>query len=240
MSHRITLAPPATRHAAGVALFVLLGGVALGCASKDAAGDKVAVTATATECVVSETSLPSGTTTFQVTNKGTDVTEVYVYGEGDKVMGEVENVGSNTSRDFTVDLGAGDYEVACKPGQVGDGIRTAITVSGTATTEATADRAVVFDGFDYSYSGLGDLAVQEGETIEFAMTNTATDTEHEFEVFGPDGEVLGEIGPTKPGATGTVTLTLAEPGTYTYVCGIDDHEERGMTGKFTVAGTSGT
>ncbi len=239
MSYRTTPASPAVRSAAGLVLIVLLGGAALGCASKDAAGDKVSVTATATECLVSETSLSSGTTTFQVTNKGTDVTEVYVYGEGDKVMGEVENVGSNTSRDFTVDLGAGDYEVACKPGQKGDGIRTAITVSGTATTEAAADRAVVFDGFDYSYSGLGDLAVDQGETVEFAMTNTASDTEHEFEVFGPDGEVLGEIGPTKPGETGTVALTLDEPGTYTYVCGIDDHEERGMTGKFTVTGGSG-
>ena len=77
------------------------------------------------------TDLTSGSTTFAVTNKGTEVTEVYVYGDDDKVMGEVENIGPGTSRDFTVDLSAGSYEVACKPGQVGTGIRTPITVSGT-------------------------------------------------------------------------------------------------------------
>ncbi len=31
-----------------------------------------------------------------------------------------------------------------------------------------------------------------------------------------------------------MTLTFAEAGTYKFVCGIDDHEERGMTGSLTV------
>jgi uncharacterized cupredoxin-like copper-binding protein len=183
---------------------------------------------------VARTDLSSGSTTFAVTNKGRDVTEVYVYGEGDKVIGEVENIGPGTSRDFTVDLGAGTYEVACKPGQKGDGIRTEITVSGTATTEAAAGRTVAFEAFDHGYTGLDGLAVTKGETIEFAMTNTATDEQHEFEVLGPDGNALGEIGPTDPGKTGTLVVTFESPGTYTFVCGITDHEAMGMTGTFTV------
>ena len=105
--------------------------IATGCASKASSDEKVAVTASDSACDVSRTDLTSGSTTFAVTNKGTEVTEVYVYGDDDKVMGEVENIGPGTSRDFTVDLGAGSYEVACKPGQVGTGIRTPITVSGT-------------------------------------------------------------------------------------------------------------
>lgn len=219
---------------------VAVGGVVLlaalaGCSSKTKDADSVAVTATDSACEVATTELSSGTTTFAVTNKGSDVTEVYVYGEGDKVMGEVENIGPGTSRDFTVDLGAGTYEVACKPGQKGDGIRTEITVSGTATTEAAAGRAVAFQAFDHGYTGLDGLTVDEGETIEFAMTNTATDEQHEFEVLGPDGNALGEIGPTDPGQTGTLVLTFSKPGTYTFVCGITDHEAMGMKGTFTVS-----
>jgi uncharacterized cupredoxin-like copper-binding protein len=214
----------------GAALLVL----AVGCTSKDKGENSVSVTATDSACEVSKTELPSGSTTFAVTNKGGDVTEVYVYGEGDKVMGEVENIGPGTSRDFTVDLGAGTYEVACKPGQKGDGIRTEITVGGTATTLAAADRTVAFQSFDHGYTGLDGFTVRAGETIEFAMTNTATDEQHEFEVLGPDGNALGEIGPTDPGKTGTVVLTFDKAGNYTFVCGIADHEAMGMKGSFTV------
>ena len=91
-------------------------------------------------------------------------------------MGEVENIGPGTSRDFTVDLGAGTYEVACKPGQTGDGIRTEITVTGTATTVAAADRTVAFESLRPRLHRPRRLStVTAGETIEFAMTNTATD-----------------------------------------------------------------
>ena len=67
------------------------------------------------------------------------------------------------------------------------------------------------------------------------MVNAAPAEEHEFEIRRPTGSVLGEIGPTAPGATGTVVLTFDAPGTYTYVCGIADHETKGMTGTFTVS-----
>ena len=50
------------------------------------------------------------------------------------------------------------------------------------------------------------------------MTNTATDEQHEFEVLGPDGNALGEIGPTDPGKTGTVVLTFDERRAPTPTC----------------------
>ena len=99
---------------------------------------------------------------------------------------------------------------------------------------AATDRTVAFQSFDHGYTGLDGLTVKAGETIEFAMTNTATDEQHEFEVLGPDGKALGEIGPTDPGATGTVVLTFARAGSYEFVCGIADHEAMGMKGQFTV------
>jgi iron uptake system EfeUOB component EfeO/EfeM len=98
-----------------------------------ASSGAVAVTATDTACGLDRTSVGTGNTTFAVKNSGAKVTEVYVYGEENgaftRVVGEVENIGPGTSRDMTVDLAAGTYEVACKPGQEGDGVRTRITVA---------------------------------------------------------------------------------------------------------------
>jgi uncharacterized cupredoxin-like copper-binding protein len=214
-----------------VAVLVVAGAA---CSSED--GDAVAVTASDDACEVATTELAAGKSTFKVTNDGGDVTEVYVYGEDDRVMGEVENVGPGTSRSFTVDLAAGEYEVACKPGMKGDGIRTPIEVTGEGgAVEAEPTETVTVEATDYSFDGLDGEEFEAGETLEILMENSAPEEEHELEVFGPDGDVLGEIGPTKPGDTGRMVLTLEETGTYRIVCGIDDHEDQGMVGTFTVS-----
>ena len=98
----------------------------------------VAVRAADDACEVSRTDLTSGITTFAITNEGSDVTEVYVYADGDRIVTEKENIGPGTSYDLTVDLTEGTYQVACKPGMVGDGIRQDVAVSGAA---AAADPA---------------------------------------------------------------------------------------------------
>jgi uncharacterized cupredoxin-like copper-binding protein len=72
-----------------------------------------------------------------------------------------------------------------------------------------------------------------GERVEFVMTNVGP-ADHEFEVFGPDGKAVGEVGPTPAGGTRKATLALPKPGTYRFVCGISDHESRGMSGTFEV------
>ena len=53
----------------------------------------IAVTATDSECQVARTEAPAGQIEFTVRNTGTKVNEFYVYAEGDRVMGEVENIG---------------------------------------------------------------------------------------------------------------------------------------------------
>ena len=102
-------------------------------ASASTSSSSITVTSTDTTCDISSNNLKAGSTVFAVTNKGSQVTEVYVYGkEGDsysKVIAEVENIGPGTSRDLTADLAAGTYELACKPGQTGNGIRTTLTVA---------------------------------------------------------------------------------------------------------------
>ena len=66
-----------------------------------------------------------------MSNEGSQITEVYVYGAGDRIIGEVENIGPATSRDLIVNVTPGDYQIACKPGMTGDGIRQALQVTGT-------------------------------------------------------------------------------------------------------------
>jgi len=172
------------------ALLVLL----IASCSTTSGGDKIAVTATDTECQVATTTLASGKHVFAVTNKGGDVTEVYVYAAGDKVVGEVENIGPGTTRDLSVSLDAGAYELACKPGQKGNGIRTTIEVTGEAAAPAAPpDRRVEFEAAEpYAYAGLGGFTATAGQRIEFVMRNTDATLPHEFEVFGPDGDWLIE------------------------------------------------
>lgn len=221
---------PVFRRMAPVAAALLL----VGCASSSK-GDAIAITATDTACTVAKSDLKAGENTFRVTNDGKDVTEVYVYADGDKVVTEKENIGPGTSAEFTADLAAGHYEVACKPGQKGDGIRTDIHVTGSGGPAAKpADHEVEFEAKDYEFEGLDGITVKAGETWKFEMENEGS-VQHEFEVFGPDGKALGEVGPTDAGKDGEVVLTFGTNGTYRYVCGIDDHEARGMKGTFTVA-----
>ncbi|MFC4533066.1 iron uptake system protein EfeO [Sphaerisporangium dianthi] len=93
---------------------------------------KISVAASDTDCKISTTDLPAGTSTFAVTNGGTKVTEFYVYAAGDRVMGEVENIVPGLTREVLIELPAGAYETACKPGMVGKGIRNPLKVSGAA------------------------------------------------------------------------------------------------------------
>ncbi len=111
-------------------LFAVAAGSAflfLGCSSDN--GEAVAITASDTACDVAKTTLAKGSHTFEVENAGKVVTEVYVYAPGDKVVTEKENIGPGTKAKFTVKLDPGSYEIACKPGQKGNGIRQPLTVT---------------------------------------------------------------------------------------------------------------
>jgi uncharacterized cupredoxin-like copper-binding protein len=207
--------------------------------SGSAGGSAVTVTAKDDSCSVSDTSLAAGKTTFAVSNKGSKVTEVYVYGaDGSaftKVVEEVENIGPGTSRNLTADLKAGTYEIACKPGQQGDGIRTRIQVTGSGgSAEQGHDREVEVEATDSSLEGLDGFTGKVGEKVEFKLENKGT-TVHELLIKGPDGKELGEVHETEPGATGEVVVTLATPGTYTVLCPLDGHAAKGMQATFTVA-----
>ena len=108
----------------------------------------VTVTATDDGCALSRTELTEGRNVFAVTNRGSGVTEVYLYADGDRIVTEKENITPGLSYELTAQVPAGSYEVACKPGMTGDGIRTAVTVAPAAST-APVDPAATKAVEDY-------------------------------------------------------------------------------------------
>jgi iron uptake system component EfeO len=102
-----------------------------GSSSGNSAPAQIAVNASDTECELSGTEAGTGPNTFVITNNGTKVTEFYVYGEGERVMGEVENISPGLERKLVVQLAEpGTYQTACKPGMIGDGLRGDFKVTG--------------------------------------------------------------------------------------------------------------
>ena len=169
---------------AAVAVAALCAAASLTACGADSPGKAsgVAITATDSACQVATTSFAPGEVTFTVTNKGKDTTEVYVYGkQGDgftKVVAEVENVAPGLTREMKATLAGGAYEIACKPGQTGAGIRTAITVSGgsaaaTGEAEAAYDREIELAVTATGVTGGDGLTAKAGEKIEFKLENKA-------------------------------------------------------------------
>jgi iron uptake system component EfeO len=100
--------------------------------SSSASADATTIQVTSTDagCQLSATTAPAGPVVFTVKNDGGSVTEFYLYkADGTSIVGEVENIGPGTSRNLPASLEAGTYVSACKPGEVGDGIRGDFTVT---------------------------------------------------------------------------------------------------------------
>lgn len=118
-----------------------------GCAEKsDAKGsDAVQVTASDSACEVSRKSFPAGHVKLAVENKGSKVTEVYVYAPGDRIVTERENIGPGTKAVINAEVKTGSYEIACKPGMKGHGIRQKVSATGkgaAAERDPRLDKAV--------------------------------------------------------------------------------------------------
>lgn len=109
-------------------------------------GGPLQVVATDSECGVSANQAPSGNLVFSVTNNGSKVNEFYLLAEdGLRIVGEVENIGPGLTRDLVVRAVPGSYVTACKPGMVGEGIRSPFTVtdSGQDMSATGADAELV-------------------------------------------------------------------------------------------------
>ncbi len=106
----------------------------------DPQAQKVAVTASDTACQVERTELAAGPNVLAISNAGSTVTEVYLYSSDGRIVAERENIGPGLDVDLTVDVTAGAYEVACRPGGTGVGIRQKIMVTGEGGATRAQDQ----------------------------------------------------------------------------------------------------
>lgn len=124
--------------AAVLAALAVAGCTAKEATTADGARKPITVDASDTACALSATEAATGPSTFLITNNGSKATEFYVYGTGDRVLGEVENVSPGLQRKLIVNLTEpGTYRTACKPGMIGDGIRGDFLVTGAAVSVDT-------------------------------------------------------------------------------------------------------
>ncbi|MFI5781973.1 iron uptake system protein EfeO [Nocardia sp. NPDC051570] len=152
--------------------------------SKAGAGD-IAVTSTESACDLATESAATGNVNFVIANQGSKVTEFYVFGNNNRVLGEVENIGPGVQGKLTVEItDPGTYEIACKPGMVGNGIRKQLTVTGAkkAKTEVPTDVTQAEQRYlDYVRQQLDGLS---GQTAAFVAAVKSGDLDTARKQFG--------------------------------------------------------
>ncbi|WP_435298894.1 iron uptake system protein EfeO [Timonella sp. A28] len=145
------------------------------------------VTSTDDACTLSTDTTPGGTLKFNVTNKGTQVTEFYLLAEDRlRIIGEVENIGPGLTRDLVVLAPEGSYYTACKPGMIGDGIQAPFTVSAAPEgQEVSADRAALQKTATDQYASYVREQTEQlvRGTEEFAQAFTAGDDDKARELY---------------------------------------------------------
>src|SRR6201991_2223608 len=169
-------------------------------------GGAIAVTAGDDSCEGAATEAPAGTITFAVRNTGNKVTEFYLYGTGDRIMGEVENIGPGLTREMIVEVpDGGMYTTACKPGMVGDGIRAPFTVTGTAARSVDENTKLAEATAGYKRYVTSQIDALVPKTQEFADAVKQGDVEKAkalypvsrtyWERIEPVAESFGDIDP---------------------------------------------
>ncbi|MFF8531088.1 iron uptake system protein EfeO [Streptomyces sp. SAS_267] len=117
-----------------------------GCTEKSDAknGDAIQVTAADSTCTTSVKTVPAGHVTLKIENKGSQATEVEIVFPDDRIVSEKENIGPGTKYTLTAEVKAGSYEIACRPGMKGHGVRQKLTVTGgkVAKRDPRLDKAV--------------------------------------------------------------------------------------------------
>lgn len=201
----------------GAAVLVLPAALA-GCVANDdgassgtdaaGSGDPIAVEIDETTCDVAVSETTSGQVKFTLNNKGPAKNEFEVLAEDKlRIVGELENLGPGTTRDFTVLLEPGTYYTACKKNMVGPLVDARkFTVTGDAVELAADDKAAIDEGVKQYEAYIRD---QSGQLLEatknFAESYKAGDDEAAraqyaparmfYERIEPTAEAFGDIDP---------------------------------------------
>ncbi|MGV9427432.1 iron uptake system protein EfeO [Streptomyces sp. NPDC003656] len=133
-------------------------------------GDAIQVTAADSTCETSTKSVPAGQVTLKIENKGSRATEVEILFPDDRIVSEKENIGPGTKYTLTAEVKAGAYEIACRPGMRGHGVRQKLAVTGsgaTAKRNPALDKAVA--GYRQYAQDQADQTIPRVETFAKAI-----------------------------------------------------------------------
>ncbi|MEU9924721.1 iron uptake system protein EfeO [Streptomyces griseoluteus] len=147
-------------------------------------GDAIRVTAADTKCDTSAKSVPAGQVTLKIENKGSRATEVEIVFPDDRIVSEKENIGPGTKYTLTAEVKAGSYEIACRPGMKGHGVRQKLDVTGTgksAKRNPALDAAVA--GYRQYVQDQADETIPLAET--FAKAVQAGDLDAAKKAYAP-------------------------------------------------------
>ncbi|MFJ4003339.1 iron uptake system protein EfeO [Streptomyces sp. NPDC090023] len=147
-------------------------------------GDAIQVTAADARCDTSAKSVPAGQVTLKIENKGSRATEVEIVFPDDRIVSEKENIGPGTKYTLTAEVKAGSYEIACRPGMKGHGVRQKLDVTGsgkTAKRNPALDAAVA--GYRQYAQDQADETVPLAET--FAKAVQAGDLDAAKKAYAP-------------------------------------------------------
>lgn len=166
------------------------------CADKDDSAAAYTVTATDENCDVDSYEGSTGNNSFDISNNGSKITEFYVYTDGGRVLGEVENIGPGAARTLHVEIPeSGTYQVTCKPGMVGEGISHDFEVTGDAVSLAEGDDqlSAAVDGY-LRYVRSQTTALQEAVDTWVQAIDDG-DTEEAKNLFAPTRTYYERIEP---------------------------------------------
>ncbi|UXX93142.1 EfeM/EfeO family lipoprotein [Streptomyces sp. AD2-2] len=192
--------PVATAVAAAAALTAVTA-----CTAKSDAkdGDAIQVTAADSKCTTSATSIPAGQVTLKIENTGSKATEVEILFPDDRIVSEKENIGPGTKYTLTAEVKAGSYEIACRPGMKGHGVRQKLTVTGgsAATRDPKLDAAVA--AYREYAQEQADATIPKVETFADAIKagnleaakNAYAPSRYGWEATEPIAESFGDIDP---------------------------------------------
>ena len=192
--------PVATAVAAAAALTAVTA-----CTAKSDAkdGDAIQVTAADSKCTTSTKSIPAGQVTLKIENTGSKATEVEILFPDDRIVSEKENIGPGTKYTLTAEVKAGSYEIACRPGMKGHGVRQKLTVTGGSVAKRDPKLDAAVAAYREYAQEQADATIPKVETFANAIKagdltaakNAYAPSRVGWEATEPIAESFGDIDP---------------------------------------------
>ncbi|MFF6986273.1 iron uptake system protein EfeO [Streptomyces sp. NPDC010273] len=192
--------PVATAVAAAAALTAVTA-----CTAKSDAkdGNAIQVTAADSKCTTSTTSIPAGQVTLKIENTGSKATEVEILFPDDRIVSEKENIGPGTKYTLTAEVKAGSYEIACRPGMKGHGVRQKLTVTGGSAAKRDPKLDAAVAAYREYAQEQADATIPKVETFADAIKagnleaakNAYAPSRYGWEATEPIAESFGDIDP---------------------------------------------